>query len=500
MAKIFLTLLVFSTLLLPNAIFGQWTQDGQKFVGSTGVKDQGRSVALSGDGTTALIGAKNCVLAFIRQGSVWVQQGDSLVGTDAVGNADQGYSVALSEDGNTALVGGPDDSRQPNTNTNGAVWVFVRNGSSWSQEAKLYGLVPPTDYLGCRQGVAVSLSGDGNTALVGAPNDFEGGITGSGAGWVFSRTNGTWDAGVKFKGTGNIGSSNAGISVCISGDGYTAIIGGNQDDNSKGAAWIFLKDGGGNWVQEGRKLVGTGSVGRSRQGVSVAMNWAGDVAMVGGDGDNNYKGAVWVYEKDGSGSWVQKGSKLVATGAVGDVSLGGKVSINGLGNRALIAGLGDNNLAGAAWGFSKDFQGNWGQDGGKLVGSGNVGQAWQGSGVAINRAGDGGLVSGLRDNLSQGAVWAWKRDGTVGIDESAVFAGIEAGLKVYPNPTKDLFNVSLDNQPIENAEINIYNTLGELIETTSKSIIDVSQFKNGVYFLRIKTATLQINTHFIVIK
>jgi hypothetical protein len=51
------------------------------------------------------------------------QQGGKLVGTGAVGsNAWQGASVALSADGNTAIIGGPEDNQLA-----GAAWGFSRN-------------------------------------------------------------------------------------------------------------------------------------------------------------------------------------------------------------------------------------------------------------------------------------------------------------------------------------------------------------------------------------
>jgi PKD repeat protein len=83
-------------------------------------------VALSADGNTAIVGGNGdnsnagAAWVFTRSGGgVWTQQGPKLFGSGAVGAAAQGYSVALSADGTTAIVGGPRD----NTNA-GAVWVF----------------------------------------------------------------------------------------------------------------------------------------------------------------------------------------------------------------------------------------------------------------------------------------------------------------------------------------------------------------------------------------
>src|SRR6266851_465751 len=123
---------------------GAWTQQGNKLVGigSVGNAEQGWSVALSADGDTAIVGGPfdnngiGAAWVFTRRRGVWTQQGDKLVGSGAVGDAAQGRSVALSADGNTAIVGGPGD-----LNTDpfrggavGAVWIFTRSRGVWTQE------------------------------------------------------------------------------------------------------------------------------------------------------------------------------------------------------------------------------------------------------------------------------------------------------------------------------------------------------------------------------
>src|SRR5690349_492175 len=85
----------------------------------------------------------------------FIQQGPKLVGTGAVKNGyidvSQGDSVALSGDGNTAIVGGQGDN-----DAAGAAWVFTRSAGVWTQQAKLVG----TDTVGAPfQGASVSLSG-----------------------------------------------------------------------------------------------------------------------------------------------------------------------------------------------------------------------------------------------------------------------------------------------------------------------------------------------------
>ena len=135
---------------------------------------------------------------------------------------------------------------------------------------------------------------------------------------TFSATAQFVQQGNKLVGTGTVGptSSDQGRSVSISSDGNTAIVGGSGDNNSAGAAWIWTRSGG-VWTQQGSKLVGTGAVGIAEQGFSVSLSSDGNTAIVGGPSDNSLGGAAWVWTRSG-GIWSQQGSKLVGTGAVGN--------------------------------------------------------------------------------------------------------------------------------------------------------------------------------------
>ena len=226
---------------------------------------------------------------FTRSGSAWTQEGSKLVGTGAVGNATQGTSVSLSADGNTAIVGGPYDSSRA-----GAVWAFTRSGGVWMQQGnKLIG----TGAVGnAYQGRSVSLSSDGNTAIVGG--NFDNGSIG--AAWVFVRSSGVWiQQGNKLVGAGAVGQSYQGTSVSISGDGNTAIVGGFQDDNGVGAAWVFTRNGS-VWTQQGNKLVGAGAVESAYQGTDVSISSDGNTAIEGGYNDNGGAGAAWVFTRGSS--------------------------------------------------------------------------------------------------------------------------------------------------------------------------------------------------------
>jgi hypothetical protein len=394
-------MLLCAALCSASPALADFMQQGPKLVGTGAVGQplQGDSVSVSADGNTIIVGGRSdnsgagAAWVFTRSAGVWTQQGSKLVGTGAVGNANQGISVALSADGNTAIVGGWGDNGDT-----GAAWVWTRSGGVWTQQGpKLVG----TGATGAaNQGYSVALSADGNTAIVGGFAD----NNGLGAAWVFTRSGGVWtQQGNKLVGTGAVGFAQQGLSVSLSGDGNTAMVGGPVDNIIVGAAWVFTRSGG-VWTQQGNKLVGTGAVG-AQQGWSVAVSADGNTAIVGGYLDNSSAGAAWVFRRSG-GVWTQDGLKLVGTGAVGTARQGQSVSLSADGNTAIVGGYLDNSGAGAAWVFRRSG-GVWTQDGLKLVGTGAVGAANQGWSVALSANGKTTVVGGLFDNNLVGAAWAF---------------------------------------------------------------------------------------------
>jgi hypothetical protein len=329
----------------------------------------------------------------------FVQQGSKLIGTGGVGIASQGWSAAVSGNGNTVIVGGPND----NGNT-GAAWVFTRSDGIWNQQGtKLVG----TGSEGtASQGASVAVSVDGNTVVGGdADNNY------TGAAWVFTRSDGSWtQQGPKLVGTGGVGRTFEGLSVSVSGDGNTAILGGPGDNVGTGAAWVFTRSDG-SWTQQGPKLVGTGGVANvAEQGESVSISEDGSTAIVGGFEDNDNIGAAWVFTRSG-GVWTQQGPKLVGTGGVGLQNQGQSVSVSADGNTTIVGGPQDNASRGAAWVFTRSG-GVWTQRGAKLVGTGAAGEARQGTLVAVSGDGKTAVVGGPNDNTYTGATWvftqSWK--------------------------------------------------------------------------------------------
>jgi len=419
----------------------QTFQEQPKLVGTgaVGTGNQGMSVALSADGNTAILGGPGpnnadrdrpassgpagAAWVFTRRGGLWRQQGGKLVGaTSGYGGGlwSQGASVAVSADGNTAIVGGPSDNR-----TLGAAWVFSRSGDVWTQQgSKLMGSGAGELALPLGQGMSVALSADGNTAIVGG--------WGAEGAWVFARSGGAWSQqGKKLVGTGAIGKARQGMSVALSADGNTAVVGGWSDNSKTGAAWVFTRNGG-VWTQQGKKLVGTDAVGKASQGMSVALSADGNTAILGGPGDNPWDrsapfglgatGAAWVFTRSG-GVWTQQ-NKLVSIGAV--ARLGTSVALSAYGNVAVVGGFAED--GGVALVFTRTGT-QWAQER-KLAGTDAVGKS--APSVALSADGRVVLLGASNDNGGLGAAWVFTRGGDYWTEDKNL-AGTGAAAKTAPS-------------------------------------------------------------------
>ena len=416
---------------------------------AAGNANQGMSVALSADGSTAIVGGPGpnnvdrdrsssigpagAAWIFIHRGGVWAQQGGKLIGTtNAPGGGlwSQGAAVALSADGNTAIVGGPSDNR-----TTGAVWVFVRSGSVWEQQGdKLVGTGAhrvSESGIPFGQGMSVALSADGDTAIVG-------GWRSEGA-WVFTRSRGIWSQqGKQLVGSGAIGMARQGASVALSADGNTAMVGGWSDHDRTGAVWVFTRSAG-IWSQQGKKLVGSGAAGAASQGTSLALSADGNTALIGGPSDSPWDrsvpfglgpaGAAWVFIRN-EGVWTQQGEKLVSSGAVGTAQQGMSVALSADGNVAIVGGLAGDGGVGTATMFTRS--GTVWTQGEKLISTGAVGTF--SPSVAVSADSSVALVGGSNDNGGIGATWAFAQRAGHWIQEQKLVGAGEARKLAAPVP------------------------------------------------------------------
>lgn len=266
------------------------------------------SVAISGD--YAIIGApiddvgdnerQGSAYIFFRNGGAWTQQA-KLVATDETMGDWYGVSVAI--DGNYAVVGAP-ESTVGATQYKGAAYVYVRSGTNWIRQAKLHDLesVGGTGY-----GLSVSISGD--FILVGAPYSKVKEVT-QGATFVYVRNGGSWTPHAKLTAEDGGNGDNLALSVCIS--GVYAIVGAPNAQigtNAKqGAAYVFARSGS-NWYLH-KKL--TMQDGRANDFLGSSVSLSADYAMVaavGRDEDSmGDSGEVYMFRRSGN-TW-SSGFKL----------------------------------------------------------------------------------------------------------------------------------------------------------------------------------------------
>jgi len=256
-----------------------WSQQ-QKLTASDGVATDffGCSVALSGE--TAVVGARyddvgatvdqGSAYVFTRSGTTWSEQ-QRLTAADGAAADGAGCSVAIS--GDTAVVGAEGDDVGVATDM-GTAYVFVRSGTTWSEQQKLTaGDGAAGDTFGSR--VAVS----GDTAVVGALFDDVGANSNQGSACVFVRSGTTWSEQQKLTAADGEADDWFGNSVALSGD--TAVVAAYSDDvganADQGSAYVFDRSGT-TWSQRQRLTAVDGTAGDTF-GFSVALS--GDTVAVG---------------------------------------------------------------------------------------------------------------------------------------------------------------------------------------------------------------------------
>ncbi len=492
---------VSSYLIFATSTSGMWAQQAYAKASNTEGDDYfGWSLALSGDGSTLAVGAfwegsdatgingdqannrkrtSGAVYIFTRAGTTWTQQAYvKAANTDT--NDRFGSSVALSTDGSTLAVGarneasnatGINGNQADNSATeSGAVYVFIRTGGSWAQQAYLKASnTGAADFFGS----SVALSADGSTLAVGAigessnatginGNQANNSILGAGAVYVFTRSGTTWaqQAYVKASNTRDF-SAYFGEGLALSADGSTLAVGafqeqsnatginGNQANNSivgAGAVYVFTRSGT-TWAQQA--YVKASNTRNARFGARVSLSASGSMLAVGapvessnatgvnGDQANSSapgSGAVYVFARTGS-TWAQqayvKASNTESSDEFGrSVALsadGSTLAVGATNERSNATGINGNQAdnsvmrSGAAYTFTRTGT-TWAQQayvkastvGGDEFG-GNVALSADGNTLAVGAEAEDSNATGLNGNqsdnsaLQSGAVYIFTR-------------------------------------------------------------------------------------------
>lgn len=339
----------------------QWTQQAYVKPSNTGVAQSfGWSVALAADGNTLAVSAvgessnatgihgdqtnsmmpsAGAVYVFSRFANTWNQQAYVKASNteqtpeyvtapgfiNVIANAQQfGTSLALSADGNTLAVGALGErsaatgingnQADRSANKAGAVYLFTRSSSVWSQQAYIKASnTDANDFFGYR----LALSGDGATLAVGAQGEAskatgiqgvqsDNSAQGAGAAYVYTRGSVGWNQQAYIKASNTDTGYVFGNALALSFDGNTLAVGapqeassatgmnGNQADNTvwqAGAAYIYRRDGG-TWNQ--RAYVKPMSTKMSLAfGRTLALSADGHTLAVGAD--NQFDGALYLY-------------------------------------------------------------------------------------------------------------------------------------------------------------------------------------------------------------
>ena len=374
-----------------------WTQEAFLKASNAGEMDFfGESVAISGD--TVVVGAEGedsgavgingvpnetaafsgAAYVFIRRGTTWTQE--AFLKADNAGEGDSfGRSVGIFDDtvvvgankensGPVGIGGTPDESEE----RAGAVYVFARSGSTWTQEAFLKASnAGETDLFGGSVGitgdrVVVGASGEdsGAVGINGSPDES---MANSGAAYVFVRRAGIWTQEAFLKASmaeagdffgGSVGISGDTVVVGARGEDSGAVgINGSPDDGAvdSGAAYVIVRTGM-NWEQQAfLKASNAGAADYFGQAVAIS----GNTVVVGADAENSGAvgingssnesaggaGAAYVFFRDGT-TWGQQ-TFLKASNAEGGDSFGFSLGISG--NTVLVgAALEDSGASGVS--------------------------------------------------------------------------------------------------------------------------------------------------------
>jgi hypothetical protein len=351
-------------------------------IGSGGGDQFGHSIAISGDtlvvgaptedsGTTGVNGISDetssdsgAAYVFVRSAGVWTQQAYLKASNTGIGD-NFGQSVALS--GDTLVVGanledsnatGVDGNEGDNSSSSsGAAYVFVRSGSTWTQQAYL-----KASNTGSSDRFGFSVAVSGNTVVVGAPeedsnstgvnaNQTDNSASSSGAAYVYTRNGTSWSQQAYLKASNTGSSDNFGYAVSISGetvavgahqeDSIATGVNGNEADNSvssSGAVYVFVRSVT-SWSQQAYLKSSNPGIGHyfgnsvSVSGSTLVAGAYGEKSNAtgvngnGADNSANFSGAAYVFVRTG-GIWSQQ-AYLKASNTGATDYFGWSVAISG---------------------------------------------------------------------------------------------------------------------------------------------------------------------------
>jgi hypothetical protein len=271
----------------------------------------GTAVAVDGD--TVVVGASGqlsgAVYVHLRDGDGWTQQARLTAADGAPGDA---FGMAVALEGNRLVIGASaaDDGA-------GAAYVFTRVGATWSQQARLSA---DDAVAGDRFGASVALSGD--TLLIGAPFDASGPPNyARGSVHVYLAADAAWTVQARLEAPLGANGELFGSALALRDD--RAVIAAPLASARRGAAHVFERIGAA-WNHR-QQIVASDGLAGDRFGWSVALG--DDVALVGAPYWLEGCGTAYLYRPSG-GVWTQTAEASVAAPLPGNL-LGWSVGVSG---------------------------------------------------------------------------------------------------------------------------------------------------------------------------
>ena len=233
---------------------------------------------------------------------VWVQTADL---TPSDGPNDDSFGGSVASSGNTVVVGNAGHTVDGNFEQ-GAAYIFVRDGATWTQQAEL-----TASDGAAGDGFAVAVAVNGDTVIVGAS-----GAPPGGRAYVFVRNGGNWTQQAELTPSDAQLNGDFGCSVAVSGG--TAVVGASYYGQSEGAAYVFVQNGT-TWTEQAELAASDGAT-SDIFGVSTAVS--GGTAIVGAPyhqvGANRHQGAAYVFVQSAN-RWTQQAELTASDGAVDDM-------------------------------------------------------------------------------------------------------------------------------------------------------------------------------------
>ncbi|MES2593404.1 MAG: T9SS type A sorting domain-containing protein [Bacteroidota bacterium] len=352
---------------------GHWNQT-QKLVPSDRSANDYFGGAVSINGNRAIVGAfeKDAIggITYSHAGAAYIFERDGngiwnevkkLVAADTGTGDHFGYTVSIS--GTRAIVGSPIDSEDANgsntINSSGSAYIFELDGNNnWMQTQKIVAADRAAADL---YGASVSISGD--YVIIGSYQEDENpfgtnSINNAGSAYIFERNgNGIWIQTQKIVSSDRAISDRFGISVSIS--GQYAVVGAYLEDEDElgfntrsaaGSAYIFERDGNGNWIQA-KKITASDRDPNDNfgQAVSIDGNYVvvgaqNEAADINGANIRTSAGGIYLFKRNGNGIW-NSIQKIVTSDRATSDFFGTSVSIS---NGYILAGahLEDEDIAG----------------------------------------------------------------------------------------------------------------------------------------------------------